>query len=263
MRLRISLVGFALLLLIDCFASGQTSGNPLPTIHLVGDSTMSDKPRLELPERSWGQLFREQVLPTARVENHAVNGRSTKSFVDEGRWQMVVDSLQPGDWVIIQFGHNDQKSADPTRFTQPNGEYRANLTRFVHEVRAGGAHPVLATSVVRRMWSTDGKLVDTHGDYPEVVRAVAAQGKVPLLDLHKLTAELEGEFGPEGSKKLHLWFKPAEHPQLPDGLADDTHYSELGARQVARLAAEEIARLEWPLAQHLVKEKSSRQLPTR
>ena len=102
--------------------SRQTTG--VPTIHLVGDSTMADKPKLELPERGWGQLFRERVLPTARVENHAVNGRSTKSFIDEGRWQKVVDALKPGDWVIIQFGHNDEKSADPTRFTEAHVAYR-------------------------------------------------------------------------------------------------------------------------------------------
>jgi lysophospholipase L1-like esterase len=222
-----------------------------PTIHLVGDSTMSDKPKLELPERGWGQLFRKFVKPTAQVQNHAVNGRSTKSFINEGRWQRVVDALKPGDWVIIQFGHNDEKSEDPTRYTKPDGEYRRNLELFIRETKAGGGHPVLATSVVRRRWSEDGKLVDTHGEYPKIVREVAKEQKVPLLDMQKLSAELEEQRGAEGSKKLHLWFAPGEHPGLPKGLQDDTHYSELGARTVANLAANEIIRLKLPLAKHL------------
>lgn len=222
-----------------------------PTIHLVGDSTMSDKPKLDLPERGWGQAFREFVKPTARVANHAVNGRSTKSFIDEGRWQKVVDILKPGDWVITQFGHNDEKSEDRTRYTRPEIEYRANLERFIRETRAGGGHPILATSVVRRRWSEDGKLVDTHGEYPAVVRKVAEEQKVPLLDMQKLTAVLEESQGVEGSKKLHLWFAPDEHPQLPKGLQDDTHYSEYGARAVANLAAKEIMRQKLPLAEHL------------
>jgi lysophospholipase L1-like esterase len=229
----------------------QSSLSAEPTIHFVGDSTMADKPKLDLPERGWGQLFREFVKPTARVENHAVNGRSTKSFIDEGRWQKVVDALQPVDWVIIQFGHNDEKSEDPTRYTRPDFEYRQNLERFVRETRAGGGHPVLATSVVRRRWSEDGKLVDTHGEYPNIVRKVAEEQKVPLLDMQKLTAELEEQRGIEGSKKFHLWFAPGEHPGLPKGLQDDTHYSELGAHTVANLAAREIIRQKLPLAEYL------------
>jgi lysophospholipase L1-like esterase len=212
---------------------------------------MADKLKLELPERGWGQLFRERVLPTASVENHAVNGRSTKSFIDEGRWQKVVDALQPGDWVIIQFGHNDEKLADPSRFTEPRGAYRDNLVRFIGDVKGRGAHPVLATPVVRRKWSSDGKLVDTHGEYTKVVRDVAKQAEVPLLDLQKLTTTLETTHGIEGSKKLHLWFAPGEHPHLLKGLQDDTHYSELGARLVSGLAAQEIAKLRIPLAKHL------------
>jgi lysophospholipase L1-like esterase len=212
---------------------------------------MADKPKLELPERGWGQLFRERVLPTAKIENHAVNGRSTKSFIDEGRWQQVVDSLKPGDWVIIQFGHNDEKSADPTRFTEPHGAYRDNLVRFVREAKGRGAHPVLATPVVRRKWSAEGKLIDTHGEYPAVVRDVAKQENVPLLDLQKLTEALETMHGVEGSKKLHLWFPAGEHPDLPAGLQDDTHYSELGAKLVANLAIREIEMLKLPLSGYL------------
>lgn len=244
------LVGFGLVLLCVC-ATELHASDSRPTIHLVGDSTMADKPKLDLPERGWGQLFRDRVLPTARVENHAVNGRSTKSFIDEGRWQKVADGLNPGDWVIIQFGHNDEKSADPTRYTEPRGSYRDNLLRFVREAKGRGAHPILATPVARRKWSPAGKLIDTHGEYPDVVREVATEEKVPLLDMQKSTAALETRHGIEGSQKLHLWFALGEHPQLPQGLQDDTHYSELGARLVADLAIKETESLKLPLADHL------------
>ncbi|MDY7094844.1 MAG: pectinesterase family protein [Acidobacteriota bacterium] len=222
-----------------------------PTVFLIGDSTLADKPDLTLPERGWGQLFRQLIRPPLRLENHAVNGRSTKSFRDEGRWDGVLEALSPGDWVILQFGHNDQKSQDPTRFTEPDGEYRTNLQRFVRETRSRGAHPILATPVVRRRFDDSGKFYDTHSDYPRVVREVAREEGVPLLELEDATRALVENAGPEGSQSLYLHFEPGEHPLLPEGLHDDTHFSELGARRVAELAAREIARLQLPLAKYL------------
>lgn len=222
-----------------------------PTLFLAGDSTMADKPDLALPERGWGQLFRALVRPQMRLENLAVNGRSTKSFRDEGRWDALLESLSPGDWVVIQFGHNDEKNQDPARFTEPDGEYRSNLERFVRETRARGGHPVLATPVVRRRFDEAGAFQDSHGDYPRVVREVAAEEGVPLLEMEDRTRELETRFGDEGSRALHLHFEPGEHLQLPAGRHDDTHYSELGARLVAELAAREMARLHLPLVRSL------------
>lgn len=224
-----------------------------PTLYLVGDSTMADKKNLEFPERGWGQLLPEIVRPPARVSNHAQNGRSTKSFIDEGRWDAVAAALQADDWVIIQFGHNDQKETKPAVHAPARGAYRDNLLRFISETRARGAHPVLATSVARRRWDEAGeKLVPTHGDYPDVVRAVAAETGVPLLDLEPLTTTLEESYGVEGSKRLHLWFRAGERPSITKDLQDDTHYSELGARRVAALAASEIKRLGLPLAAWLI-----------
>ena len=222
-----------------------------PVIHLVGDSTMADKPRLEHPERGWGQLLPEYVTAPVTVQNHAKNGRSTKSFLDEGRWATVLDQLKEGDWVIIQFGHNDEKSQDPSRYADPDGAYRGNLTRFVREARARGGIPILATSVARRKWSDDGELIDTHGRYLEVTREVAAAEDVPLLELNKLTSDIIRERGVAASKDLFLWFAPGELTAAPDGLSDDTHFSEFGARIVAGMAAQEIHRLNLPLKAHL------------
>ncbi len=224
-----------------------------PTIFLIGDSTMADKPNLAHPERGWGQLLPEFVRPPARVDNHAKNGRSTKSFIDEGRWDAVLAKLRAGDWVIMQFGHNDQKADKLAIHAPARGAYRDNLLRFINETRARGAHPILATSVARRKWDEAGAaLVPTHGDYPAVVRELAAETGAPLLEMEKLTTELERSFGVEGSKRLHLWFEPDTLAAAPKGLRDDTHYSELGARRVAALAADEIRRLDLPLAKWIV-----------
>jgi len=222
-----------------------------PTLFLAGDSTMADKPNLAHPERGWGQLFRELVRPPLRLENRAVNGRSTRSFRDLGHWDALLASLSAGDWVLIQFGHNDGKVSDPTRFTEPDTEYRANLHRYVREVRARGGHPVLATSVVRRRFDEKGNFYDSLGDYPRVACEVAAAEGMPLLEMEGVTRELVKQAGPEGSRALFLHFDPGEHPELPNGLHDDTHFSERGARLVAQLAAREMARIHLSFARYL------------
>jgi lysophospholipase L1-like esterase len=136
------------------------------TIFMIGDSTMADKPLIpENPERGWGQLLDSYFLPHVVIENHAANGRSSKSFRDEGRWKSVLDRMHHGDWVIIQFGHNDEKS-DETRHTDPFTTYTKNLKRYVNEAREKGGLPILATPVARRNFDDSGYLQQTHGDYP-------------------------------------------------------------------------------------------------
>lgn len=212
-----------------------------PTIHMIGDSTMADKARPDHPERGWGQLFPEFVKSPAKVANHALNGRSTKSFINEGRWEIALASMKPGDWLIIQFGHNDQKEDQPKLHTTPDGTYRENLHRFIREARQKSVNPILATSVVRRRWDESGKFFSSLGDYPAATRAVAAEEKVPLLELHDLTFKMESEAGQEGSKRFHF-------------TGDDTHFSETGARSVAAFAAAEIHRLQLPLARWIRKQ---------
>jgi len=251
-QLRGALLALGIALFAVATTAGPTGEQAAgPTLFLAGDSTMADKPDLDYPERGWGQLFRELVRPPLKLDNRAVNGRSTKSFRDLGHWDTLLESLKAGDWVVIQFGHNDEKDKDPARFTEPEGEYRANLQRFVREARARGANPVLATSVVRRRFDESGNFYDSHGDYPRVVREVAAEEGVPLLEMEGVTRILEKRFGLEGPRPLHLHFEPGEHPKLPDGLHDDTHYSELGARLVAELAAREMARVHLPIVRYL------------
>jgi lysophospholipase L1-like esterase len=241
------------LLLIIIFAPfifcSQLQNRPVH-VFMIGDSTMADKDPKAEPERGWGQALPSFFDDTVKVSNHAVNGRSSKSFLDEGRWQTVLNSLLTGDYVIIQFGHNDEKS-DATRHTDPYTTYKNNLEKFVTDTRAKGAFPIFCTSIVRRKFDEKGVLVDTHGEYPDAVRQAAKELKVPLLDLQLRTKTLVSELGPEKSKSLFLYAPPGAYPNRPDGVQDDTHLNPEGAAAVARMAAEEMKALKLPLADHL------------
>ena len=226
-----------------------------PTLYLIGDSTMSDKKDPEEnPEHGWGQVLPELLSSDLKIENHAVNGRSTKSFIAEGRWDSVRKKLKSGDFVFIQFGHNDQKNQDPQRFTNPFTQYRANLETFVSETREKGAIPVLFTSIVRRNFNDAGVLEDTHGNYPLVVRMVADDYEVDFVDLQTITEQLEIYFGKEKSKNLHLHFEPGEHSYYPEGKHDDTHLSRKGAELVAIFALKELAKQKFEITEYILPE---------
>lgn len=236
-----------LLLLLGAFA---LRGEPV-TVYLAGDSTMAEKLPEKRPETGWGERLQARFRPGAvRVENHARNGRSTRTFIAEGRWRAVVDRLCEGDYVLIQFGHNDQSVEKVDRYTPPD-DFRRNLARFVEEVRAKGATPVLLTPIVRRRFDAEGGFYDVHGEYPDLVRAVAAERTVPLIDMHRSSERVLRERGAEGSRSLFLHLAPGEHPNYPDGLRDDTHFSPLGAETMAALAVEGMQAAGLGLARHL------------
>jgi lysophospholipase L1-like esterase len=224
-----------------------------PVIFMVGDSTMSNKPLTPpQPERGWGQLLPLYFQPEVRIKDLAMNGRSSKSFRDEGRWQPVLKDLRRGDYVIIQFGHNDEKQQDPKRYTEPFGSFKQNLERYVREVREKHGYPLLATPVARRAFTNQNELRDTHGDYARVVRQVATEQKVPLLDLQQDTTALLQTLGPECSKKMFMWIEPGEFAALPAGRKDDTHFNAYGASRVCDLAVEEIKTVAPELAAWLI-----------
>ncbi|MCA9188739.1 MAG: rhamnogalacturonan acetylesterase [Pirellulaceae bacterium] len=207
---------------------------------MIGDSTMADKPVIpENPERGWGQLLPLYFEASVTIDNHAVNGRSSKSFRDEGRWDVVLQRMKEGDWVIIQFGHNDEKP-DQARHTDPYGTYTANLKQYVQDTRDRGAYPILATPVERRKFDDNGKVLPTHGDYPQAVRDLAKQLDVPLLDMTRRSRELLTRLGPDQSQRLFIWTKPGEYTRFPDGNRDDTHFNALGATRICDLAVEDI-----------------------
>ena len=251
-----------LLAALALFVLTSMTQDKVTTIFIIGDSTAAKKDLSKgSPERGWGMAlqcyFNEDFI---RVDNHAVNGRSSKSFIDEGRWDKVLELLKPGDYVIIQFGHNDEK-AQPDRHTDPGLTFDYNLAKFVRETREKGGIPVLMNCVVRRNFMVkapdnaddealrnttfkDGvkmvegdTLVDTHGLYAVAPRDVARRMHCYFVDANRITHDLEQSLGVEGSKKLHMWYMPDEHPAVPGGRKDNTHYNIYGAHEVAsRLA---------------------------
>lgn len=239
----------------------MTSSSKVTTIFVIGDSTAAEKKDpTGSPERGWGMVLQGCFDDKILVDNYAVNGRSSKSFIDEGRWQKVLDKIKPGDYVIIQFGHNDEKP-DPKRHTDAETSFADNLRRYVNETRAKGGIPVIMNAVARRCWYVEkdtndddeklrgtnyagdekinsDTLVDTHGKYAIVPEKVAKEMNVTFVNATKITHDLETRLGAEGGRKLHMWFRPGENPQVPKGRQDNTHYNVYGAHVVSNLLAD-------------------------
>jgi lysophospholipase L1-like esterase len=212
-----------------------------PTVYMIGDSTMADYAVVPAQAlRGWGQMLHMYFKDGARVDNHAMSGRSCRSFIAEGRWQVVKDHLKEGDYVIIQFGHNDEKKEDPKRYADPFGDYKNFLAGFIKDIRGKGAHPILVTPVSRRVFGADNKIVHTHGDYAVAVRKLAEEEKVPLLDLEARTAEELEKMGPEHSKIWFMWVPANEFPGQTQEKQDNTHFNGYGADRICDLAIVEI-----------------------
>jgi lysophospholipase L1-like esterase len=231
-----------ILLLVALVSFSFTSQPRKMRVFLVGDSTMSDKKVTAYPETGWGMMF-SKFFNTALtvVYNTAQNGRSTKSFIEENRWTPIVDSLQKGDIVLIQFGHNDEVPTKVQSTTKK--EFQDNLMRFIADTKKKKAIPVLITPAARRKFNAEGNLEDTHKVYSELVRKVAKKKKVGLIDLDRKSQALLQQFGPENSKWLFNHLKAGQNPNYPDGKADDTHFSELGARKMAEIVYSELKNL--------------------
>lgn len=228
----------------------ETTGTPIATLYVIGDSTAASYPEDRYPLFGWAQALQGHFDPARlRVDDRARGGRSSKSFYEEGSWTPIREALRPGDWVFIQFGHNDEKKDDPNRFTDPATTFPEHLRRYVEETRAAGARPVLLTPINRNRWASPRSMEDTHGDYPDATRALAKEMGAPLIDLHKLTRKRFARLGPDATAKLFLNLAPGEHPNYPDGKEDNTHLQESGAREVCALAAKGIKRL--PLRSYL------------
>ena len=179
---------------------------------MAGDSTMAIKSTKNYPETGWGMPFVYMFDSTVKVDNRAKNGRSTKSFIAEGLWDRLIKDVQEDDYVFIQFGHNDEVPSKGEKVFSTPDRYRENLTRFVNETRAKKALPVLLTSVSRRRFDSAGNAISTHGEYPDIVRSLAKDLNVPLIDHDKISLELLQKFGVEKSKLLFLQLQPGEHP---------------------------------------------------
>ena len=219
-------------------AFGVCAGKPAKSIkiYMIGDSTMSVYTSDLYPRMGWGQpLGAAFEAKCATVLDRALSGRSSKSFYDEGAWTPVKNALAPGDYVLIQFGHNDEKRDDAARYTEPQTTYKQYLTTYVNETRAKSAIPLLLTSINRNSWNGN-RLSDSHGAYPPAVRELAASLQVELIDLTTLTKAYFERIGQTETSKLFLVLTPGQFPNYPDGVTDSTHLQEQGALKIGQLA---------------------------
>jgi lysophospholipase L1-like esterase len=220
-------------------------------IFMAGDSTMSIKETKAYPETGWGMPFAYFWDSTVTVVNRAKNGRSTKTFLSEGLWKSIYDEAGEGDYVFIQFGHNDESPDKKERYATPD-TFKMNLTRFINETREKKAIPVLFTPVSRRKFDKSGAAVPTHEQYSALVKEVAAATGVLFIDLDEKSRALYQQFGDEHSKLLFLQLQPGEHPNYPEGRTDNTHFTELGARLIAQLVLKELRSLNIELTERIV-----------
>jgi lysophospholipase L1-like esterase len=220
-------------------------------VFIAGDSTASEWPPESYPQLGWGMVLKCAFGEDVVVRNYAQSGRSSKSFIAQGFFSQIENELQPGDTLLIQFGHNDEKVDDPTRFTAPESDYRVWLKRYVDMARAKGAQPVLITPVARRKFEK-GVLVDTHGPYAKAVREVAAQTNTPLIDLAADSMQWISGLGDQASRAYFLVYTPEDHvARFPNGNEDNTHFNERGARRVANLVATRLAELQLPISKRI------------
>lgn len=227
-----------------------TAQKAKPVLYIIGDSTAANKQPKAFPETGWGMEIGSFLTDGITVDNRAVNGRSTKSFINENKWQAVVDKLQPGDFVLIEFGHNDEKTDKPEVGTTL-AEYKINLIKFVQETQAKKANPILLTPIMRRSFK-NGVFKDTHLGYPDVVRKLADSLHLPLIDMQRKTEKLIVGLGDEPSKKLFNYVEPG-HVNYPEGKKDDTHLSPEGAKIIAGLVVEGIRETHTDLIKYLKK----------
>ncbi len=221
------------------------------TIWMCGDSTMSIKETKAYPETGWGMPFAFFWDSTVTVKNLAKNGRSTKTFISENLWKQVDDGLKEGDYVFIQFGHNDESKDKKERYATED-TFKMNLIKFIRASRDKKAIPILFTPVSRRKFNDVGEAQETHAEYSAYMKQIAAAEKVLFIDLDTKSRQLYQQYGKEFSKQLFLQLKPGEHPNYPEGKEDNTHFNELGARLIAQLVLQELRNLNTDLNQNII-----------
>jgi lysophospholipase L1-like esterase len=221
-----------------------TPNTKAPTVYIAGDSTVTNQPRA--PFAAWGQLLPRFFGPGLAIANHAESGESLKSFVGERRLAKIESTIRKGDYLFIQFTHNDQKPG--ANFVEPFTSYQEELRRFITVAKKAGATPVLVTSMYRRRFDTAGKLVNTLGDYPEAMRQLAKNESLTLIDLHAQSKLVFEALGPELSKRAFV---------RTEALKDDTHFSSYGAYLLARCVVLALQKSDLPLKRFLAAGLSS------
>lgn len=224
----------------------------VPTIYLAGDSTVVDQEKE--PWAAWGQMLPSFFNDKIAVANEAESGETIRSFVGERRLDKIMSTLGAGDYLFMQFAHNDQK---PGRGFVPIPVYQALLHRYIALARGRGAHPVLVTSMSRRRFGRAGKIIPTLGGYPDAMREVAREEKVPLIDLNAMSKTLFDTMGPEGTLKAFVHYPANTFPNQPIALADNTHFNSYGALELAKYVVQAIRDMKLPLAKDIRKNVAS------
>jgi lysophospholipase L1-like esterase len=223
-------------------------------VWLIGDSTMCTYEPGRAPLAGWGMPFIYFFDSSVTIDNSAKGGRSTRTFISEGRWKPITDSMHPGDYVLIQFGHNDEAKEEKykDRYTSVP-DYKSNLIKFITGTRVRNANPVLITPVTRMKFDAAGKVQETHASYSAAVTEVGAAYHIPVIDLDKKSRELLQDLGPTHAKLLFMQLDSLEHPNYPTGQKDNTHFNEYGARRIAEIVYNELKNLQPELADRMVK----------
>lgn len=221
-----------------------------PTVYLCGNSTVVDQD--DEPWASWGQMIPRWFDEHVAFANYAESGETANSFLAAGRLKKALSMMKPGDYILMEFGHNDQKEKGPGRGAYYN--FSTNLKIFVDEARAHGATPVFVTPTQRRSFDKDGKIRETHGDYPAAMIAVAKREKVEWIDLHQMTREFFETLGVENSRKALVQYPANTFPGQTKALEDNTHFNPYGAYEVAKCIVMGMKQIHLPIAQFLRKD---------
>ena len=219
----------------------------VPTVFLSGDSTVTDYD-VE-PYASWGQMIPRFFNDRIAFANYAESGARLDSFKDRGRFEKILSEVKPGDWVMIEFGHNDQKLKGPGKGAYYF--YMYQLKEYIDEVRSRGAYPVLLTPTRRRYFDDNGRLIDSHEDYPEAMKFIAQRENVPLIDLQEMTGTLYETLGVEDSKRAFVQYPAGTYPGQKEDLKDNTHFNPYGAYEIAKCVVEGMKQIELPLVQYI------------
>jgi len=235
------------MVLLLAAAGSATENATAAGVFIASDSTAAEYPPERYPRMGWGQVLSCRFDEGIDVHDEAASGRSTRTFIAEKRLEKIAAELQPGDTLLIQFGHNDAVKNAPDKYTSPD-DYVANLEKFIAVAREKGAQPVLITPVTMLRFR-NGEVVETHKDYAPRMKALAESAGVPLVDLDSASRAYFTAMGQEEARKYYLFYTPEDQiPAYPKGVSDPVHFSELGARAVAGMIADGLAKLEIPLA---------------
>ncbi|WP_456276451.1 rhamnogalacturonan acetylesterase [Bacillus sp. AK128] len=219
------------------------------SIFIAGDSTASSYSSEVFPRAGWGQVLHHFFTDEIRVINEAASGRSSKSFIEEGRLRTITNQLREGDYLFIQFGHNDAKNDE--RYTEAMTSFKYYVSQYIDTAWNKRAIPILITPVQRRSFNEEGIMEDTHGLYPFAIHQLGLENNIPVIDLTSKSKAFIESIGVNKSKEVFLWLEPGKHEHYPHGVEDNTHFSTQGAKEIAKLIVEGIVELKIPLEKFL------------